>query len=338
MLVEDSQSRPEVGVAGAQKLLGRDEVDFLIGEGFHSSVSLAIMELSPQYETPMMSGQSIASGISEKIRADHDKYRRFFKANFNSDAYALALRDFTDSLIADGVVPGEGRSLAFVVEETDAGRSNVAEVTKALEGRGWTVDTVEVVPINNTDFFPQISKLRALDPDLVVTTFTSPQSGASFVRQWNEQGLEMLHAAIYYPLITEFAELAGDATEGMVWLPRLFDPDRIELHRAFAERATQALDREVNTDLAYGYCYMNLALTAIDSAGTLEADAIVAQLAASDLPCVMGRYVFDPESNTARSGADYLAVPIAQVQDGVNEVIWPAPLSSSAFRALSASE
>lgn len=336
MIVEDSQSRPEVGVSSAQKLLSRDEVHFLIGEAFASSVSLAIMELSPQFRTPIMSGQSIATAISNKIRDDREKYRRFFKANFNSDVYAVALRDFTQVMRTQGRLPANGGSIAFVVEETDAGRSNVADVSRLLREQGWSVATVEVVPLNHTDFFPQLSKLRALNPDLVVTTFTSPQAGASFVRQWNEQDMRMLHAGIYYPLITEFARLAGRSTEGMVWLPKLFDPDRVSLHRDFAQRARASLNREINTDVAYGYCYMMLALTVIDAAQSLDPDAIVAELQKVDMPCVMGRYRFDPTNNTAMVGADYLSAPIAQVQNGISHIIWPPALASSEYRAAGA--
>ena len=333
MLVEDSQSRPDVGVSGAQKLLTRDNVHFLIGEAFASSVSLAIMELSPNTQTPMMSGQSIATAISNKIRDNKDKYGRFFKANFNSDAYALALGEFVDSMKKSGDLKAEAKKVAFVVEETDAGRSNVADVSRVLKERGWDVATVEVVALNHTDFFPQLSKLRSLNPDLVVTTFTSPQAGAAFVRQWKEQEMEIVHAAIYYPLITEFAKLAGKSADGLLWLPKLFDAERSAPHKEFAERAKKALNREINTDLAYGYCYMTLALTAIDNAGSTDPKAIVEQMKKTDLPCVMGRYVFDPSNNTARVGTEYLAAPVAQTQDGVSHIIWPPGLASSKYRA-----
>jgi branched-chain amino acid transport system substrate-binding protein len=333
MLVEDSQSRPDVGVSGAQKLLSRDNVHFLIGEAFASSVSLAIMELSPDTQTPMMSGQSIATAISNKIRDNKERFNRFFKANFNSDAYAGALGDFVDVMKKNGDLKADAKKVAFVIEETDAGRSNVAEVSRALKERGWDVATVETVALNHTDFFPQLSKLRSLRPDLVVTTFTSPQAGSAFVRQWKEQEMDILHAAIYYPLITEFAQLAGKSAEGLLWLPKLFDPERSAPHKEFAERAKKALGREVNTDLAYGYCYMTLALTAIDKAGSTDPKAIVEQLRKSDLPCVMGRYVFDPANNTARTGPDYLAAPIAQMQNGVNHIIWPSALASSKYIA-----
>lgn len=332
MIVEDSQSRPEVGVSGAQKLLSSDQVHFLIGEAFASSVSLAIMELSPEFDTPMMSGQSVATAISDKIREDRDRYGRFFKANFGSDVYAVALQEFTEQMRGEGVLPEGTASLAFVVEDTDAGRSNVDQVSAMLADSGWSVATVEVVPINHTDFFPQLSKLAAMGPDLVVTTFTSPQSGASFVRQWGEQALPMMHAAIYYPLITEFAQMAAGSTEDLVWLPKLFDPERVPMHREFAERARAGLDREINTDVAYGYCYMQIALNAIDRAGSTEPDAILAALAETDLPCVMGRYRFGPEDNTVLVGAEYLTAPIAQVQEGVSQIIWPESLATGQFR------
>jgi branched-chain amino acid transport system substrate-binding protein len=133
-------------------------------------------------------------------------------------------------------------------------------------------------------------------------------------------------------LITEFGQLAGRATEGMVWLPKLFDPERVATHRDFAQKARAGLNREINTDVAYGYCYMMLALTAIDAAGSVEPTAIIGQLEKIDMPCVMGRYRFDPSNNTAMVGADYLSAPIAQVQDGISHIIWPPAIASSQYR------
>src|SRR3954471_20280294 len=52
LLFEDSQSRPEIGVAAGQKLITRDGVKLLIGEAFHSHVTMAMMELASQFNVP----------------------------------------------------------------------------------------------------------------------------------------------------------------------------------------------------------------------------------------------------------------------------------------------
>ena len=41
VLIEDCQSKPEVGVSVAEKLFTRDKVDVLLGDSFHSSVTMS---------------------------------------------------------------------------------------------------------------------------------------------------------------------------------------------------------------------------------------------------------------------------------------------------------
>jgi branched-chain amino acid transport system substrate-binding protein len=44
VIIEDSQSKPEVGVSVGEKLITRDKVHFLMGDCFASSVTMAILE------------------------------------------------------------------------------------------------------------------------------------------------------------------------------------------------------------------------------------------------------------------------------------------------------
>ena len=50
-LFQDTQSKPEVGVSAAQKLLTRDNVEVMLAELLNSSVALAVMELAPSHPT-----------------------------------------------------------------------------------------------------------------------------------------------------------------------------------------------------------------------------------------------------------------------------------------------
>ena len=69
----DSQSKPAIGVTVAEKLITKDKVHFLVGEAFHSSVTMAVMELAPKYNIPIQSWMPTSNEISDKIKSNPKK-------------------------------------------------------------------------------------------------------------------------------------------------------------------------------------------------------------------------------------------------------------------------
>ena len=85
LLFEDTQDNPAQGVSAARKLITDDKVNFVIGDAFASSVTIAEMDLADQYKIPMMSCEPVSGAISAKVEKDPDKYKYFWKADFNSE-------------------------------------------------------------------------------------------------------------------------------------------------------------------------------------------------------------------------------------------------------------
>ncbi|MDX5362244.1 MAG: ABC transporter substrate-binding protein, partial [Alphaproteobacteria bacterium] len=331
LIFEDSASRPEVGVSAAQKLLTRDQVDVLLGDSIASSVTLAIMEVAPAFNKFMMSGQPVSIEIAKKIKSDPERFGNFWKASFNSDAYAATLHGTVSSLIESGDLEVKNRSIAFIVEDTDYGISNVEYTAPLFEADGWT-SQMETVPLGHADFYPQLSKLRNDQPDVLVSIFTSVNSGIALVKQIKEQGLDTLHLAVYYPIRAEFLEGAGEAAEGLLWTPLMFDPVNNEEHKKFSEFMNQNIGVPAGGDHAQGYCQMNMLLDNIERAGTVEPKALSAAFAETDYSCVIARYVYDTEIHTPKVGADYLPVPMAQIQGGSSYAVWPATTATAKFQ------
>ena len=46
-------------------------------------------------------------------------------------------------------------------------------------------------------------------------------------------------------------------------------------------------------------------------------------IGASDYNCLIGRFKFDSADHTVIGGGEYLPLPVAQIQSGVNQLIWP---------------
>ena len=332
LIFEDSASRPEVGVSAAQKLLTRDNVDILVGDTIASSVTLALMEVAPSFGKFMMSGQPVSIEIAKKIKSDPARFGNFWKASFNSDAYADALFSSVQDLIKQGAVKADKKKVAFIVEDTDYGKSNVEYTEPLFKKDGWSVSSSETVPLGYADFYPQISKLRGNEPDVLISIFTSVNSGIALVKQIKEQGLKSLHLAVYYPIRPEFLKGAGAAANGLLWTPLFFDPVNNPKHKGFAEMFKTEAKVEGNGDHAQGYCQMTMLLDNIKKAGSIEPAKLSEAFAKTDSQCVIARLVYDTEIHTPKTGADYFPVPIAQIQDGVSRAIWPSTAATSTFK------
>ena len=333
VLIEDCQSKPEVGVSVGEKLITRDKVCMLMGDAFHSSVTMAVMELAPKYGLPVMSIEPVSVEIAKKVKSDPERYWSFWKGDWNSTAYANTIFSTYKSLLDTGQFTPKNKTVVFIVEDTDYGRSNAENASELFSGIGWKTLGIETVALGYTDFYPQLTKYKAMEPDVIVTVFTPLSSGVAFSKQFHEVGMSCSLFAIYYPLRPEYREQAGKAAESVMWSPLLVDPERVEKHKAFAEKINARWKISLCNDHASGYDGMNNALDSIERAGTLEPKAIVDALSKLNLMGVMGRYVFDPETHTIKDGEDFLPVPAAQIQNGEHILIWPPSLAFGKYQS-----
>lgn len=332
LIFEDSASRPEMGVSAAQKLLTRDNVDILVGDTISSSVTLAIMEVAPSFGKFMMSGQPVSIEIAKKIKSDPERFANFWKGGFNSDAYADTIFNSVQELIKKGALEAKNKTIAFIVEDTDYGKSNVEYTRKLFEDAGWKVTSNETVSLGYADFYPQLSKLRGEEPDVLVSIFTSVNSGIALVKQIKEQGLKSLHLAVYYPIRPEFLEGAKAAANGLLWTPLFFDPVNNPKHKEFAAKFKELSGVEGNGDHAQGYCQMTMLLDNIKKAGSIEPAKISEAFAKTDFSCVIAHFVYDTETHTPKIGPDYYPVPVAQIQDGVSYAIYPDTAATAEYK------
>jgi ABC-type branched-subunit amino acid transport system substrate-binding protein len=231
-----------------------------------------------------------------------------------------------------GLVDEGGKKIAFIVEDTDYGISNAEKIGELFGEDGWEVVGTERTQAGQTDFYPQLSKLRGLEPDIIVSVFTIPNSGIAFVRQLQEQGLEASHLGIYYPTKVEFMAEAADIAEGMFWATLQYAPDLIPEHKAFSDKIEAEFGSPAGYSSVHDYCVMVIALRALDAAGPDGGPEEIAKaISETDYQCVYGRWVFG-EDHAAKDGPDFLPVPVAQIQDGENQIIWPENIATSEGR------
>lgn len=332
MIFEDNQGEPSEGVSTAEKLFNNDNVDFMIGDAFASSVTMAIMELASQYEKPILSGQPVSQEISKKVRENPERYKYFWKGTFDAEAYGQTAYNTIESIIESGDFDPKGKKIAYIVEDTDYGRSNVDAASELFNQAGWEQVAFETVEVGHTDFYPQLTKINSVKPDVIISVFTAVSSGVALSKQFDEMKINSLHLGVFYPLRPEFREQAGKSAEGLVWLPLLFDAELIEMHGDFAEKIDEQFNLAATSDHASGYDTMNVALNAINDAKSISPDKIVETLSQTDLNLLLGRYVFEQDSHTVKFGPEFLPVPASQIQDGVNQIIYPKNVATENYK------
>ena len=328
VVFEDSNSKPEVAISAAQRLMTRESVDLIIGDTLHSHVTLALMEMAPQYGVPILSAEPVSSAIADKVLSDPERYKLYYKGNYNSDGYGQAVHGFYRWAFENDVVPEGDKKIAFVVEDTDYGIANAEKIGALFEADGWEVVATETTPTGTTDFYPQLSKLRGLDPDVLVSVFTLANSGTSFVRQLDEQALEASHLAIFYPTRPEFQAEAPEIADGLFWAALQFSPEITPAHKAFADRIEAEYGHPGNYSHAHAYCTAMVALRAIDEAGGTDADAVAEKIGATSYDCLVGTMEFG-DDHTVKSGAEFIPIPVAQQQGDMNQIVWPENVATA---------
>ncbi|MGA2465724.1 MAG: ABC transporter substrate-binding protein [Thermodesulfobacteriota bacterium] len=327
----DCQSKPEIGVSVAEKFVMANKVHMILGDALHSHVTMALMELAPKYGIPIMSLEPSSPEISKKIAKDVKRYWSFWKGDFSGLAYSKAMFQTYQYFVEQGALKPKTKTIASIGEDTDYGRVYAGNTHKFFEEIGWKVVALEAVPIGHTDFYPQLSKIKALDPDIFATYFTSVASGIATAKQFHEVGLKSMPFACLYPLRPEFIAQAGKAAEYLVWTPLLLD-EKVPAHKVLVDKIKKQWNASATADHIYGYDGLYNALHSIEQAGSLNPKKIIDALSKLDRKGTLGRWVFDQSNHEIKDGPDYIPIPVAQILDGKSSIIWPPNVATTKFR------
>ncbi len=323
---EDDTGSPDQSVSVATKLIEMDGVSVVFSSCL-SSCALAIMDICDQYPDVLFTTiECTSDNFSTIIAENTQRYFNFYKPYYNSADYDAAFGELVADLSGQGVIDFSDKTVAYIVEDTDAGRSCVAACEEALEkfcGGSTTVAT-EVITQGATDFYSQINKFKALDPDVVMTFFVPLNSGVAYIKQVEEIGADWVDVAFVYPLKAGFVEQTGDACEGLFWLPMQVDFWNDPECAAFADKVYEKFPNAgLNAMHLSSYLGVYMVGEAIEKAGTVSAkDGLAESYGAMDYQTINGRYVFK-EDHTAIASPEYLVISAAQVQDGSYKVVWP---------------
>jgi branched-chain amino acid transport system substrate-binding protein len=281
LIAADDYCDPEQAVAAARKLIS-DGVIFVDGH-YCSGASIPASEVYAAAGVLMISPMSTNPMLTELGRPN------VFRVLNRDDANGAFIGNYLADHWSD-------KKVAILHDNTTYGKGAAEEVKKTLNGRGVTEAIYQAYVPGKVNYGGEIDKLQAAN------------IGVAFIGGYHtEIGLMARHARDRgYPLqliaansmgTEEFALIAGEATEGMLYTDPP-DPLRRPEATPVVERF-RASGYEPEGYTLYAYAAVQVWAQAAAKAGSLELEPMIAVLRENQFDTVLGSIDFDEKGDLA---------------------------------------
>ncbi len=304
LLFEDAAGTKEQAINAVKKLIGLDHVVAVLGPTL-SNQMFAAGPFANDRKTPIIGTSNTATGIT-------DIGPWVFRTSLpEADVLPVTLQRARAKYGFDTV--------ALMYSNDDAYTKSGADVFKtALEKMGVKIATIETFGTKDTDFSPQLTKIKGLNVQAIVVSALA-EAGAGLVLQARQLGIPKT-----VPIIggngfnsSKLPEIAGQAADGVIvgspWF--IGKPDPVNQKFVADFRAKFAADPDQFAAQAYDTLYILAA--ALDRARSTENAKLQEALLQTDYSGVMGPFKFTPQRNPAET----TGVVVLQVRDGKFQVL-----------------
>jgi ABC-type branched-subunit amino acid transport system substrate-binding protein len=336
----DAQSKPDVAINEAVRLIEQEKVDMLLGF-FSSAQCVPVAARVEQLKKFMWITTCISSAV-----LDGKNYKYIFRPQASGDQFGLMTMDFIaqNSLSKFGKEPKDLR-VAIIHEDgaygVDVAKGNEVGAKKA----GFNVVLKEGYSATAPDLSALVTKLKRARPDVIFHTGYNPDI-TLFFRQAREQGLKfgaiVGHGAGYgvYEKLKEGlgadANYLFDTDPISIWLTNLetVDPKLPEIIKKVGEEFDKVKPgvaiRSAHVGMAASNTYVFLTDVlprAIKKYGGVDPDALRKAALDTDIPeggTMLGFGVKFPGDGAPMAGQNERSFPVViQYIDDKSYVVWP---------------
>lgn len=196
VVYEDTETKPEVAVQKATKLLEEDEVDFLVGSS-SSGDTLAVLPLAEEYEKIMVVEPAVADSITG--------------SEFNPYIFRTARNSSQDAVAGAAAIAKPGVKIATFAPDYSFGWDGVAAFKAAAEKLGAEIVLEEYADPAATDFTSNLQKIIQEDPDYVFVVWAGANSPWNQIAdlKLQEKGIKISTGAPDIPALSVMEPLIG---------------------------------------------------------------------------------------------------------------------------------
>jgi branched-chain amino acid transport system substrate-binding protein len=330
-VIDTRDLEPGVPVSDAllalEKLILDKKADFIIGGPVRSEAALAAMDLLNKYKkVSILTTGVLTPAYTKKVEDDYNKYKYCFR---NTSHVGVMMGELV-TLLEDMRKSFNFDKAYIMVQDVAHARGGGQAMQKALTDKGWTVIDMKVYPTGTTDYSVGLMDAGKKGAQVLFLWMDMPES-AILLKQWSDLQLKSIPIGF-----VNAAEQPGfwKATAGrgeylIVDLvnggnaPAKITPWTMKFVAAYAKK--WGLEPE-GYGTASSYMAVYQLKDAIEKAGSIDADKVIAGLENSDIMGVYGRMRFDKKSHQiipsldAKQGA---VTGIIQWQAGKRVQIFP---------------
>jgi branched-chain amino acid transport system substrate-binding protein len=281
LITVDDFCDPEQAVAAAKKLVS-DGVIFVDGH-YCSGASIPASEVYAAAGVLMISPMSTNPMLTELGRPN------VFRVLNRDDANGALIGNYLADHWSD-------KKMAILHDNTTFGKRAAEEVKKSLNGRGVTEAIYQAYVPGKVNYGSEIDQLQAAAIAVAFIGGYHTEIGL-MARHVRERGYSIQLLAANSMGTEEFALIAGEATEGMLYTDPP-DPRRRAEAAPVVERF-RASGYEPEGYTLYAYAAVQVWAQAAEKAGSLELPAMIASLRENQFDTVLGPIDFDDKGDLA---------------------------------------
>ena len=340
-VIDTRDLEPGVPVSEAllavEKLILDKKADFIVGGPVRSEAALAAMPLLSKYKkVSILTTGVLTPKYHALVAKEYDKYKYCFRIHGEA-------KNLVGEMFANFTELREkyGFNNLFIIAQDVSHARGAAKVMKAVaEKKGWNVTGVEIYPTGATDFSMGLLKAKKTQSEIINIWMDMPES-AILLKQWYEMKIPALPfgstlAAAEQPGFWEATEGKGEYTLCNVVNAGNAPSEATPWTMKFYDAYTKMWDVEpegLGTSSSYMAVYV--LRDAIERAGSLDSDKVVAELEKTDIMGVYGRLRFDPKSHQVIPATDPqegAVGSILQWQDGKRVVVYPKSIATGSIQ------
>lgn len=311
-VIYDDKSEPATAIRLYEKLITEDKVELVMGP-YSSPVTNAASTVSEKHKKVMMASLAATTSIWER------GYKYLFMTISPAEVY---LEGLVDLAVQRGL-----KTIAVINEDTLFSKAAAQGTIELAKKKGLTVVYHEAYPKGTTDFSAILTKVKALNPDVIAAGSYFDDAVAT-TRQMKELDLNpKMYGVTVGGDLPEFYKLLGKSAEYVYgssqWEPTLPYPGIKEFTANY--QAMWKREPSYHAAAAYGAC--QIFAKAITAAKSIDSDRLRDELLKLKTTTAFGAYAVDQRGfQTAHK------MVLHQWQDGRKVTVWPANVSTGPAR------
>ena len=309
--------------SAVERAITRDKVDFLMG-GFRTEAVFAMQDVAMDYKKIFIGCGAAHPELCGRVAKDYNKYKYWFRVTPINSMFLAKVDFILLGMVAKimGMELGITQPKVAIIAEKAVWADPIVAAAKAnLPKMGMEVAGEWRPSATATDVTAELSAINAAGAHIIFTTISGPL-GIAYAKKWGELKIPAASVGINVEAQKKgFWEATGGMGNYDTTINTLARVEITPLTIPFYDKFTAKVG-EFPTYNAGTNDAIKVLAAAIERAGTLDSDKVVAELEKTDLLIPAGRLVFTKEHDVTW-GPGYITATGTQWQDGKLMCVWP---------------